>query len=176
MRLNKRDLLMLWRFSTFNSVREVAQNPDILKLIFTELEPMFQYNRVVTEYNDPRFKAHFKRVFKQAGSTSIHPGRWLVHIIYPQLCAWPYYATPEFKCEDINLYGCMIQTIKKRWSSTNGLSLQYDSMRSFTHDDLNQLLTSLGYTRFSSKKPPFISTMGALCPTSRSNSALICVC
>ena len=42
MRLNKRDLLMLWRFSTFNSVREVAQNPDILKLIFTELEPMFQ--------------------------------------------------------------------------------------------------------------------------------------
>ena len=66
MKLNKRDLLMLWRFSTFNSVREVAQNPDILKLIFTELEPMFQYNRVVTEYNDPRFKAHFKRVFKQA--------------------------------------------------------------------------------------------------------------
>ena len=82
MRLNKRDLLMLWRFSTFNSVREVAQNPDILKLIFTELEPMFQYDQVVTEYNDPRFKAHFKRIFKQAASTSIHPGHWLVHIIY----------------------------------------------------------------------------------------------
>ncbi len=45
MRLNKRDLLMLWRFSTFNPVREVAQNPDILKLIFTELEPVFQYGR-----------------------------------------------------------------------------------------------------------------------------------
>ena len=52
MKLNKRDLLMLWRFSTFNSVREVAQNPDILKLIFTELEPMFQIHRRVSIISD----------------------------------------------------------------------------------------------------------------------------
>ena len=65
MKLNKQDLLMLWRFSRFESVREVAQNPDILKLILQELEPMFQYNRVVNEYNSPLYKAHFKRVFNR---------------------------------------------------------------------------------------------------------------
>ena len=64
MKLNKQDLLMLWRFSRFESVREVAQNPDILKLILQELEPMFQYNRVVNEYNNPLYKTNFKRVFK----------------------------------------------------------------------------------------------------------------
>ena len=48
MRLKKRkDLVMLWRMSQFESVREVAQNPDILKLIFAEVDPMFQYNQVV---------------------------------------------------------------------------------------------------------------------------------
>lgn len=113
--ITRQDLLMLWRFSRFESVREVAQNPDILKLILTELKPMFQYNRVVTEYNDPRYKAHFKRVFKKANRPRyhsshdclVHPGRWLVHIIYPQLSSWPYWETPEFKCEDINMYGLL---------------------------------------------------------------------
>ena len=91
--ITRQDLLMLWRFSRFESVREVAQNPDILKLILTELKPMFQYNRVATEYNDPRYKAHFKRVFKKANRPRyhsshdclVHPGRWLVHVIYPHL-------------------------------------------------------------------------------------------
>ena len=93
MKISRQDLLMLWRFSRFESVREVAHNPDILKLILTELEPMFRYNRVVIEYNDPRYKAHFKRVFKEANGNRqncpVHPGRWLVHVIYPQLSSWP---------------------------------------------------------------------------------------
>ena len=33
---------MLRRMSQFEFVREVAQNPDILKLIFVEVDPMFQ--------------------------------------------------------------------------------------------------------------------------------------
>ena len=153
MRLKKRkDLVMLWRMSQFESVREVAQNPDILKLIFAEVDPMFQYNQVVKEYNDPRFKAHFRRVFKESQSNDVHPGRWLVHIIYPQLKHWPYYLVPEFKCESINLYGCMIETTDRHWRTDDHLELSYDSMRSFTHDDLNQLLTSLDYTGFTSKK------------------------
>ena len=49
MKLTRQDLLMPWRFSRSESVREVAHNPDILKLILTELKPMFQYNRVVTD-------------------------------------------------------------------------------------------------------------------------------
>ena len=118
MKLNKQDLLMLWRFSQFESVREVAQNPDILKLILQELKPMFQYNRVVNEYNNPLYKAHFKRVFKQANRPGyhrshdgfVHPGRWLVHIIYPQLSSWPYWETKQFECEYINLYGFIIET------------------------------------------------------------------
>ena len=74
MKISRQDLLMLWRFSRFESVREVAHNPDILKLILTELEPMFQYNRVVTEYNDPRYKAHFKRLFTASrNNDEIHP-------------------------------------------------------------------------------------------------------
>ena len=154
--ITRQDLLMLWRFSRFESVREVAHNPDILKLILTELKPMFQYNRVVTEYNDPRYKAHFKRVFKRANwnrhNCPIHPGRWLVHVIYPQLRSWPYWETPEFKCEDINMYGYMIHTTQNRWPSDGNYTLGSDSMRSFTHDDLNELLTSLGYTKFASKK------------------------
>ena len=55
---NRNDLLTLWRFSKLDSVQQVAQNTDIMRLIFAELEPMFQYNRVVKEYNDPRFKSH----------------------------------------------------------------------------------------------------------------------
>ena len=79
--LNKQDLLMLWRFSRFESVREVVQNPDILKLLLKELEPMFQYNRVVIEYNDPRYKSHFKRVFKEAN----RPGYYRSHdcLVHP---------------------------------------------------------------------------------------------
>ena len=69
MRLKKRkDLVMLWRMSRFESVREVAQNSDILRLIFVELDPMLQYNRVVREYHDPRYNAHFKRVFNRRPS------------------------------------------------------------------------------------------------------------
>ena len=123
MKLNKQDLLMLWRFSQFESVRLVAQNADILKLLLAELEPMFQYNRVVNEYNDPRYHAHFKRLFRQANNPGhhcshdciVHPGRWLVHVIFPQINSWPYWQTPAFQCEDINLYGCMIQTKRQRW-------------------------------------------------------------
>ena len=92
MRLKKRkDLVMLWRMSQFESVREVAQNPDILKLIFAEVDPMFQYNQVVKEYNDPRFKAHFRRVYKASEADQIHPGRWLVHIILGLIWGWPSY-------------------------------------------------------------------------------------
>ena len=148
----KRDLLMLWRFSKFESIQEVAQNPDIMRLIFAELEPMFQYNRVVKEYNDPRFKSHFRRVYKESEADDVHPGRWLVHIIHPQLQHWPYYLVRQFKCEDINLYGCMIQTTDRHWRTHFDLELSYDSMRSFTHDDLNTILASYGYTGFSSKK------------------------
>ena len=47
MRLKKRkDLVMLWRMSRFESVREVAQNPDILRLIFAELDPMWLTGRL----------------------------------------------------------------------------------------------------------------------------------
>ena len=64
MRLKKRkDLVMLWRMSRFESVREVAQNPDILRLIFAELDPMLQYNRVVREYHDPRLKAQCRELY-----------------------------------------------------------------------------------------------------------------
>ena len=64
--LNKQDLLMLWRFSRFESVREVAQNPDILKLILQELEPMFQYNRVVTRPGGSRLYSTWDRSYKCA--------------------------------------------------------------------------------------------------------------
>ena len=66
MKLNKQDLLMLWRFSQFESVREVAQNPDILKLILQELEPMFQFNRVVTRPGGSRLYSTWDRSYKCA--------------------------------------------------------------------------------------------------------------
>eukprot|EP01043_Picozoa_sp_COSAG02_P009668 COSAG02_NODE_331_length_24480_cov_22.114720_4_plen_133_part_00 len=118
---------MLWRMSRFESVREVAQNPDILRLIFAQLDPMLQYNRVVREFHDPRYKAHFKRLFTASrNNDEIHPGRWLVHIIYPQVSGWPYWLTPKFKCEDINLYGCMIKTTRTNWTN-NHFELEYNS-------------------------------------------------
>ena len=94
---NRNDLLTLWRFSKLDSVQQVAQNTDIMRLIFAELEPMFQYNRVVKEYNDPRFKSHSRRVFKESRANDVHPGRWLVHIIYPQLQQWPYHIVRKFE-------------------------------------------------------------------------------
>eukprot|EP01046_Picozoa_sp_COSAG06_P054648 COSAG06_NODE_9799_length_1814_cov_1.228571_2_plen_161_part_00 len=148
MKLNKRkDLLTIWQMSKFESVRQVAQNSDILKLLFREIDPMFQYNNVVKEHQDPRFKQHLQRLYGP-NSNGIHPGRWLVHITYPQLYRWPYCMIGPFKCEDINLYGCMVSTTKTHWQTTNNVS---SSIRSFTHEDLNQLLASLGYTGFSSK-------------------------
>eukprot|EP01044_Picomonas_judraskeda_P014264 COSAG03_NODE_2248_length_2959_cov_33.941958_1_plen_62_part_00 len=50
------------------------------------------------------------------------------------------------------MYGYMIHTTQNRWPSDGNYTLGSDSMRSFTHDDLNELLTSLGYTKFASKK------------------------
>jgi hypothetical protein len=149
---NRNDLLTLWRFSKLDSVQQVAQNTDIMRLIFAELEPMFQYNRVVKEYNDPRFKSHSRRVFKESRANDVHPGRWLVHIIYPQLQHWPYHIVRKFECEDINLHGCMIQTQDRHWKNNFDLEPSYNSMRSFTHDDLNTILASYGYTDFTSKK------------------------
>ena len=45
----------------------------------------------------------------------------------------------------------MIKTTHGHWS-VQDLEPEYNSMRSFTHDDLNELLTTLGYTKFASKK------------------------
>ena len=97
MKLDKLDLLMLWHFSEYDSVREVAQNRDVLKLVLAELQPLFDYNRVVREYKDPRIHRAHRRLWKSdTPGTDIHPGRWLVHITYPQLIAWPYWPTKHF--------------------------------------------------------------------------------
>jgi len=50
-------------------------------------------------------------------ANNVHPGRWLVHIIYPQLKQWPYHIVRKFECEDINLHGCMIQTQDRHWKN-----------------------------------------------------------
>ena len=39
----RQDLLTLWCFSEIDSVHQVAQNVDIMKRIFVELDPVFQY-------------------------------------------------------------------------------------------------------------------------------------
>ena len=82
---------MLWRFSEYDSVREVAQNRDVLKLVLAWLQPLFDYNRVVREYSDPRIHSAHRRLWEKKESQTtdrdIHPGRWLVHITYPQLSA-----------------------------------------------------------------------------------------
>jgi len=152
MKLKKRNLIMLWRSSQYDSVREVAQNPDIMRLIMKELDPMFQYNRVVKEYNDPRFKAHFRRLWQKCGDRHVHPGRWLVSVVYPSLNRWPYWSVKHFAGEDINLHGCVIRTQEKRWPADNNFERSYDSVSSFTHEDLNRILTSYGYKSFASKK------------------------
>eukprot|EP01045_Picozoa_sp_COSAG04_P025323 COSAG04_NODE_3303_length_2956_cov_2.272664_1_plen_116_part_00 len=96
MKLKKLDLLMLWRFSEYDSVREVAQNRDVLKLVLAELQPLFDYNSVVREYKDPRIHRAHRRLWKSGTpDRRIHPGRWLVHITYPQLSAWPW--RPEIR-------------------------------------------------------------------------------
>ena len=51
--ISKPQLLLYLQLSQIESVYQVAQNPDIMALILSELEPMWNYNSVVKEFQDP---------------------------------------------------------------------------------------------------------------------------
>ena len=76
--ISKQQLLLLLQFSQTDSIYQVAQNPDIMGLILRELEPMWDYNKIVQEFKDPRFHRHATRLIKDMSEekrSTVHPGR-----------------------------------------------------------------------------------------------------
>ena len=123
---------------------------DIIAMILTELLPRQRYNRVVTEYKDPRFHKGAARVCKAMLGKLSHPGRTYLRVIHPVLKSWPEYPIADFKCKAIDLYGLRIVTRSRGWGQGLDWSCQ-SSVRDFTHADLDRLLTELGKKRFKSK-------------------------
>ena len=122
---------------------------DILELIEVELRPRLKYNQVVREYKDPRFHKAANRITKDR--RDVHPGRHYLRVIYPTLHGFSSYRIERFKCQDINLHGMLIRTNIRDYNTDVDVSSKY-SVRDYTHDDIDDILTSLGATRFKSRK------------------------
>jgi hypothetical protein len=125
---------------------------DILELIEIELRPRLKYNQVVREYKDPRFHKAANRITKEvARRRDVHPGRHYLRVIYPTLEGFSSYRIDRFKCHDINLHGMLIRTTVRHYNTDVDVSSKY-SVRDYTHGDIDDILTSLGATRFKSRK------------------------
>ena len=122
---------------------------DILELIEVELRPRLKYNQVVREYKDPRFHKSANRITKDR--RDVHPGRHYMRVIYPTLHGFSSYRIERFKCQDINLHGMLIRTNIRDYNTDVDVSSKY-SVRDYTHDDIDDILTSIGATRFKSRK------------------------
>jgi hypothetical protein len=122
---------------------------DILELIEVELRPRLKYNQVVREYKDPRFHKAANRITKDR--RDVHPGRHYLRVIYPTLHGFSSYRIERFKCQDINLHGMLIRTNIRDYNTDVDVSSKY-SVRDYTHDDIDDILTSIGATRFKSRK------------------------
>ena len=125
---------------------------DILELIEIELRPRLKYNQMVREYKDPRFHKAANRITKNR--RDVHPGRHYLRVIYPTLEGFSSYRIDRFKCHDINLHGMLIRTNVRHYNTDVDVSSKY-SVRDYTHDDIDDILTSLGATRFKSRKKPY---------------------
>ena len=125
---------------------------DILELIEIELRPRLKYNQVVREYKDPRFHKAANRITKEvARRRDVHPGRHYLRVIYPTFEGFSSYRIDRFKCQDINLHGMLIRTTVRHYNTDVDVSSKY-SVRDYTHGDIDDILTSLGATRFKSRK------------------------
>ena len=125
---------------------------DILELIEIELRPRLNYNQVVREYKDPRFHKSANRITKNR--RDVHPGRHYLRVIYPTFEGFCSYRIDRFKCQDINLHGMLIRTNVRPYNTDVDVSSKY-SVRDYTHGDIDDILTSLGATRFKSRKKPY---------------------
>ena len=125
---------------------------DILELIEIELRPRLKYNQMVREYKDPRFHKAANRITKNR--RDVHPGRHYLRVIYPTFEGFCSYRIDRFKCQDINLHGMLIRTNVRHYNTDVNVSSNY-SVRDYTHGDIDDILTSLGATRFKSRKKPY---------------------
>ena len=125
---------------------------DILELIEIELRPRLKYNQMVREYKDPRFHKSANRITKNR--RDVHPGRHYLRVIYPTFEGFCSYRIDRFKCQDINLHGMLIRTNVRHYNTDVNVSSKY-SVRDYTHGDIDDILTSLGATRFKSRKKPY---------------------
>ena len=129
---------------------------DILELIEVELEPRLKYNKVVREYKDPRFHKSTNRIIKDMKPYhgGVHPGRHYLRVIYPMPRGFCHWCINRFKCEDINLYGMLIRTDRSRYHhqhhDVQGDVASSSSIRDYTHNDIDVVLTQLGVKRFKS--------------------------
>ena len=122
---------------------------DILELIEIALRPRLKYNQMVREYKDPRFHKSANRITKNR--RDVHPGRHYLRVIYPTFEGFCSYRIDRFKCQDINLHGILIRTTVRDYNTDVDVSSKY-SVRGYTHDDIDDILTSIGATRFKSRK------------------------
>ena len=85
--------------------------PDIMGLVLDEVAKC-KFNKVLVELTDPRFHKAAKRI-SYAGSNmwseeTVHPGRFLVSITYPQRSNRYISSMTRYQGERLNLYGLTV--------------------------------------------------------------------
>ena len=112
------------------------------------MDPQIDYQKVVDEFNDPRFRKWAERYHRGSYShTMRHPGRSWVRVLYPRErgCS----SMPQDPSVDV--YGLHWRSRVPGRYFDNSTACNYILEGQFTHDDLDRVLTELGAKRFKSK-------------------------
>ena len=98
---------------TSNNITILDLCPDVFGLVLEQLQKS-RFNQVMAEFTDPRWHKALKRLLKQEAhgwySGTIHPGRYLISITYPQRSSRSLSKIPTHESEYLNLYGMQIVT------------------------------------------------------------------
>ena len=149
---SRQQLGTLMSMSGIESVRMAAANTEVMRHIFQHIDPQIDYSKVVEEFSDPRFQkwaAQYRRKVygRYYGSKyENHPGRSWIRVLYPQPQSHFTNLTDSWN-NPVNLYGLIAH--RQRFAPTTVYNL---TLENSTHDDLDRVLTQLGYKRFKSKR------------------------
>ena len=67
------------------ALRDAASNTEVMRHIFYCMDPHIDYQKVVDEFNDPRFRKWAEIYHRGSYShTMRHPGRSWVRVLYPR--------------------------------------------------------------------------------------------
>ena len=145
---SRQQLATLMSMSDTEALRAAASNTEVMRCIFHFMDPQIDYQKVVSEFNDPRFKQWAERYHRgMHAHATRHPGRSWVRVLYPRHTGMN--SMPQDPSVDV--YGLQWRSRDRHRYFDNGTAADYLLEGRFTHEDLDRVLTELGVKRFKSK-------------------------